>query len=117
MTSKCTIRFDLFACTRLFFPLFLPLFSVYQSKWTREDFLQRRQQQVDGTVLKVDASFKFAKFVSVRAPGAAADTKPFHCVVTLFNEFEQASKFAEYWIDEALCVVTLCVSIPTLVRF
>ncbi|CAB1110632.1 unnamed protein product [Ectocarpus sp. CCAP 1310/34] len=63
-----------------------------ESKWTREDFLQRRQQQVDGTVLKVDASFKLAKLVRVRAPGAAADTKPFHCVVTLFNEFEQATQ-------------------------
>lgn len=63
----------------------------YQEKWTREDFLQLRQQLVDGKLLSVDQSFKFAKLVRVRLAGRGPDTKPFHSVVTFFNEFEQAS--------------------------
>ena len=37
------------------------LFS-FQSKWTREESIQRRQQQVDVIVLKVDASHNLARF-------------------------------------------------------
>lgn len=60
--SKCTICVLIIPVVSLFFlPFFFLYFSVCQSKWTREGFLQRRQQQVDGTVLKVDALFKLAK--------------------------------------------------------
>lgn len=57
--------------------------------WTRESFLQLRQQLIDGKLIKVDQSFKVAKLVRVRI-GGGTDTKPFHSVVTFFNEFEQA---------------------------
>lgn len=58
-----------------------------QDEWTREDFLQLRQQQIDGTILSVDGSHKFVKFVRVR--GNDTDTRPIYCVMTILNEFEQ----------------------------
>ncbi|CAM9515444.1 unnamed protein product, partial [Sphacelaria rigidula] len=48
----------------------------------------RRQQQIDGTVLSMDGSYKFVKFVRVR-DGKGADARPIYCVMTVFNEFEQ----------------------------
>jgi len=40
-------------------------------------------------VLKVDGSHKYVKLVRVFDSGAAGGTKPVHCMVTFFNEFEQ----------------------------
>ncbi|CAM9617398.1 unnamed protein product [Pylaiella littoralis] len=67
-----------------------------EEKWTREDFLQKRQQLVDGKLLSVDQSFKFAKLVRVRLAGRGSDTKPSHSVVTFFDEFEQAPQPRQY---------------------
>ena len=40
-------------------------------------------------MLKVDGSHKYVKLVRVFDSGAAGGTKPVHCMVTFFNEFEQ----------------------------
>ena len=45
------------------------------------------QQLLDGTIWNFDTSHKFVKFVRVRGKGI--DSKPFHCVMTIFNEFQQ----------------------------
>ena len=63
-----------------------------QSEWSREHFIQRRHQHIDGVVMKIDASHKLVKLVRVYAPGAGADTKPTYGGVTIFNEFEQVCK-------------------------
>lgn len=66
--------------------------NAWQSTWSREEFIQRRQQQVDGTVLKVDGSHKLVKFVRVFDSQAAGGTRPVHCIITFFNEFEQVGE-------------------------
>ncbi|CAN0044641.1 unnamed protein product, partial [Hapterophycus canaliculatus] len=73
---------------------FVPSEHYLSSMWSesscsREDVIQQRQQQVDGTVLKVDESRKLVKFVRVFDAGAAGTAKPVHCVITFFNDFEQ----------------------------
>ena len=40
-------------------------------------------------MLKVDGSHKYVKRGRVFDSGAAGGTKPVHCMVTFFNEFEQ----------------------------
>ncbi|CAM9602160.1 unnamed protein product, partial [Hapterophycus canaliculatus] len=74
-----------------FFPSAHYLSSVWSTSMQQEPLcLQLRQQLIDGRLLKVDQSFKVAKLVRVRLVGGV-DTKPFHSVVTFFNEFEQAA--------------------------
>ena len=61
----------------------------FQERWSRELFCHLRQQSIDGIVLKEDGSHKYVKLVRVFDSGAAGGTKPVHCMVTFFNEFEQ----------------------------
>ena len=61
----------------------------FQERWGRELFCHLRPQSIDGKVPKVDGSHKYVKLVRVFDSGAAGGTKPVHCMVTFFNEFEQ----------------------------
>ena len=56
------------------------------------------QQSIDGKVLNEDGSHS-SSFVNlvVRAfdSGASGGTKPVHCMITFFNEFEQVCIFGK----------------------
>lgn len=62
---------------------------VFQASWSRELFCHLRQQGIDGRVLKVDGSHKYVKLVRVFESDGTGGTKPVHCMMTSFNEFEQ----------------------------
>lgn len=90
----------------------LPFALNLQEKWSWELFRHLRQQGVDGRVLKVDGSHKYVKLVRVFESGGAGRTKPAHCIITFFNEFEQVrvcswGRLANLSVT-ACCVMTDC---------
>lgn len=74
-------------------------FKIEQAGWTREHYLQRRLQQVDGTILCVDGSHKLVKLVRVRNQDGP-DTRPVHGIITILNEFHQVKCFVDMSHDD-----------------
>lgn len=60
---------------------------------TRDNYLHRVAQLVDGMILVGDASFKYAKVIRLTSPGESTTTKPIQGIFTILNEYEQASFF------------------------
>ncbi|CAM9842413.1 unnamed protein product, partial [Heterosigma akashiwo] len=56
---------------------------------TLQDFIRRSLQLVDATVMKGDATFKFAKLIQVSGVKNGKRQKPFSCTFTLFNGYQQ----------------------------
>ncbi|CAM9724078.1 unnamed protein product [Pylaiella littoralis] len=65
-------------------------------RMTRQDYLQRVGQLVDGMVLAGDASFKYAKVIRLTSAGNSKINKPIQGVFTILNECEQASYAAVF---------------------
>ncbi|CBJ33586.1 conserved unknown protein [Ectocarpus siliculosus] len=61
-------------------------------RMTREDYLQRVGQLVDGMVLAGDASFKYAKVIRLTSAGESTKSKPIQGIFTILNEYEQAAE-------------------------
>lgn len=58
---------------------------------TREDYVQRVGQLVDGMILSGDASFKYAKVIRLTSAHHQSQSKPIQGIFTILNEYEQAS--------------------------
>lgn len=58
---------------------------------TREDYIQRVGQLVDGKILAGDASFKYAKVIRLTSAKKSKTSKPIQGIFTILNEYEQAS--------------------------
>lgn len=56
---------------------------------TREDYVQRVGQHVDGTILAGDASFKFAKVIRLTSADKSKTNRPIQGIFTIMNEYEQ----------------------------
>ena len=83
------------ALTAFVFVLIVGSHLDFQASWSRELFCHLRQQSIDGKVLKVDGSHKYVKLVRVFDSRASGGTKPVHCMLTFFNEFEQVFIFGK----------------------
>lgn len=59
---------------------------------TREDYLQRRSQMVDGRVMAGDASFKYAKVVRLSTGQDGTRARPVDGSFTIMNEYDQVGK-------------------------
>ena len=56
---------------------------------TREGYLQRRAQMIDGRVMAGDASFKYAKVVRLATGQDGTRARPVYAVFTIMNEYDQ----------------------------
>lgn len=77
---------------------------------TREDYLQRVGQLVDGMILAGDASFKYAKVIRLKSAGESTTSKPVQGIFTILNEYEQASMFI-FIHDPSFRFLTSCASL------
>jgi len=57
--------------------------------WTREQYLQRRAQQIDGHVFAGDASFKYAKVIRLSTGPDGKRARPVYGIFTIMNEYDQ----------------------------
>jgi len=57
--------------------------------WTREEYLQRRAQLIDGRVLAGDASFKYAKVIRLSTGADGSRARPVYGIFTIMNEYDQ----------------------------
>lgn len=57
--------------------------------WTREEYLQRRAQLVDGRLLAGDASFKYAKVIRLPTGPDGTRARPVYGIFTIMNEYDQ----------------------------
>lgn len=56
---------------------------------TREDYLQRGAQLIDGRVLAGDASFKYAKVIRLPTGSDGTRARPVYGIFTIMNEYDQ----------------------------
>ncbi|CAM9365309.1 unnamed protein product, partial [Hapterophycus canaliculatus] len=68
-----------------------PVIKADGIRMTRQDYLQRVGQLVDGTILAGDASFKYAKVIRLTSAEQSSTSKPIQGIFTIMNEYEQAS--------------------------
>ncbi|CAM9744377.1 unnamed protein product, partial [Hapterophycus canaliculatus] len=68
-----------------------PVIQDYGIRMTREEYLQRAGQLVDGMILAGDASFKYAKVIRLTSAEQSKKTKPIQGIFMILNEYEQAS--------------------------
>ena len=54
--------------------------------WTREDYLQRRAQLIDGNLLADDASFKYAQVIRLSTGPDGMRARPVYGIFTIMNE-------------------------------
>lgn len=57
--------------------------------WTREEYLQRRAQLVDGHLFAGDASFKYAKVIRLSTGPDGKRARPVYGIFTIMNEYDQ----------------------------
>lgn len=57
--------------------------------WTRQEYLQRRAQQIDGQVFAGDASFKYAKVIRLSTGPDGKRARPVHGIFTIMNEYDE----------------------------
>lgn len=62
--------------------------------WTREEYLQRRAQLVDGRLLAGDASFKYAKVIRLPTGPDGTRARPVYGIFTIMNEYDQVGENA-----------------------
>lgn len=78
--------------------LFLPRLlgpQVDDIRMTREDYVQRAGQLVDGMIWAGDASFKYAKVIRLTSADKSKTNKPIRGIFTILNEYEQASSYGD----------------------
>lgn len=63
---------------------------------TREEYVHRVGQHVDGMILAGDASFKYAKVIRLTSADHSKNNKPIQGIFTILNEYEQVGYTAIY---------------------
>ena len=57
--------------------------------WTRQEYVQRRAQQIDGHVFAGDASFKYAKVIRMSTGPDGKRAPPVYGIFTIMNVYDQ----------------------------
>ncbi|CAM9861512.1 unnamed protein product, partial [Ectocarpus fasciculatus] len=68
-----------------------PVIQAGGIRMTRDEYVQRVGQLVDGVILAEDASFKYAKVIRLTSGNQSKTNKPIQGIFTILNEYEQAS--------------------------
>ena len=91
------LLFFSFPCMCNFLPFRFETLKCYIDQddgcaWTREEYLQRRAQLVDGRLLAGDASFKYAKVIRLSTGTDGTRARPVYGIFTIMNEYDQVCK-------------------------